>query len=241
MTVYLGTDYSGGQEDVHPGHRPPGPRNGSHRQATGPHFRASKPVSPHYAKTARQEEAARRRVGSEVSVAPPPSLSLPEFTPIDAHPAGNPVEAADSRSGGSWNGAGTDRSGTGESSLADNGTFTDGANASGAGGSGAGAGFPGGGQADGDGYVAAQFTYIRGLVLKNLVYPPEARRMGLWGRVTASFVILEDGLARNIRIVKSSGHDVLDRTVLEAITHCQPFPRPPGRAELVIPIVFKLK
>ena len=65
--------------------------------------------------------------------------------------------------------------------------------------------------------------------------------MGLRGRVTVDFIILEDGLARNIRIVESSGHDVLDRTVLETIRRCQPFPRPPGRAELTIPIVFRIE
>ncbi len=65
--------------------------------------------------------------------------------------------------------------------------------------------------------------------------------MGLRGKVTVAFIILEDGRARNVRIVESSGHDVLDRTVLETIRRCQPFPRPPARAELTIPIIFKLK
>ena len=115
------------------------------------------------------------------------------------------------------------------------GAITGGRNASGGDGSGE-------GRAEGsNSYIAAQFAYIRGLILKNLAYPSEARRMGLRGRVTVNFIILENGLARSIRIIESSGYDVLDRSVVETIRRCQPFPKPPARAELTISIVFRLK
>ena len=160
-----------------------------------------------------------------VTVAASPSRPPREFAPHDGHPADNPIEAPGPEGEGSGIGADTVRTGTGASSLDGIWTFTGGGKASGGGGSGTGCGGPGGGQAGGNAYVAAQFAYIRGLILKNLVYPSEAKRVGLRGRVTVDFIILEDGLARNIRIVESSGHDVLDRTVLEAIRRLPAFPQ----------------
>lgn len=243
ITVYLGADYPGGQAGIHGGRGPSGPSNGSHRLAMiGPHVRPSQPVVPDHPKTARSETGtARGRMDGAVTVALSPSRSPTEFGPVDAHPAVNSVEAVGAQGGGPRTGTETGRGGTGAPSLSSSGTFGSGGSAPGGGGSGAGGDGPGGGQAKSNSYAAAQFAYIRGLILKNLVYPPEARRAGLRGRVTVGFIIREEGLAQNIRIVESSGHDVLDRTVIETIRRCQPFPRPPARAELTIPIVFKLK
>ncbi len=56
-----------------------------------------------------------------------------------------------------------------------------------------------------------------------------------------SFIIMEDRRVTNIKIVKSSGHAVLDRNVLETIREVQPFPKPPVRAELFIPVNYVLK
>ncbi len=43
------------------------------------------------------------------------------------------------------------------------------------------------------------------------------------------------------KIVKSSGYEVLDRNVVETVSEVQPFPRPPVRAEIVIPVVYTIK
>jgi len=112
-------------------------------------------------------------------------------------------------------------------------------------GSGAGHG-SGSGVGDGAGslkqqYIARHFAYIRDLILKNLTYPPVARRMGWTGAVTVSFIVLENGAAENIRVTKSSGRDVLDQAVVKTIQLVQPFPNPPVRAELIIPIAFRLE
>ena len=176
-----------------------------------------------------------------MTVASSPSHPPTEIGPVNAHETSRPVEPAATQGGVSRTAADEGQGGTGASPVAGSGTFTGGGNASGGGGPGTGGGGSGAGQAGSSSYVAAQFTYIRGLILKNLVYPAEARRAGLGGRVTVGFIIFEDGLVRNIRIVESSGHDLLDRTVIEAVKRCQPFPRPPGRAELIVPILFKLK
>jgi protein TonB len=98
---------------------------------------------------------------------------------------------------------------------------------------------PGTGQAAA--YMKEHFVYIRDLIMKNLKYPPAARRLGWKGAVTVSFVVLENGAAQNIKVIKSSGHDILDQAVIKTIQQTQPFPKPPVKAELTIPIVFQLE
>jgi protein TonB len=89
-------------------------------------------------------------------------------------------------------------------------------------------------------YVKEHFAFIRDLILKNLVYPAIARRMGWRGDLTVSFVICESGTVDDIRILKSSGHKVLDETAVATIRGIAPFPRPPVRAEIIIPIEYRI-
>ncbi len=89
-------------------------------------------------------------------------------------------------------------------------------------------------------YLREHFSYIRDLIQKNLGYPLIAKKMRWVGEVVVSFVIYENGTAGNLRIIKTSGHELLDRNVLDTITAIQPFPRPPVTAELVLPVVYKL-
>ena len=82
---------------------------------------------------------------------------------------------------------------------------------------------------DGEGkkqYLEHNFGYIRDLIVKNLKYPYAARRMGWKGSVTVAFVILENGNAEAIRVTQSSGHDLLDQSVLKTVRALQPFPGP---------------
>lgn len=90
-------------------------------------------------------------------------------------------------------------------------------------------------------YFKEHFAFIRDLVLKNLSYPSVARRMGWTGHLTVSFVISEGGSAENIRIVRSSGYKVLDENAMSTIKSLQPFPNPPVKAEIVIPIEYKIE
>lgn len=50
-----------------------------------------------------------------------------------------------------------------------------------------------------------------------LTYPLRARKRGWQGEVTVAFYIKEGGLLNNIRLTKSSGYSVLDRSALSAI------------------------
>lgn len=89
-------------------------------------------------------------------------------------------------------------------------------------------------------YLLKHFQYIRDLIMKNLTYPAQARRMGWKGRVTVSFIISEKGTVERIRIIKSSGYKILDENVAHTIMDVQPFPKPPVRAEIVIPVSYSL-
>jgi protein TonB len=77
--------------------------------------------------------------------------------------------------------------------------------------------------------------------MKHLRYPHIARKMGWKGRVVVAFVIKENGGVEGSRILTSSGYEVLDRQVLSVIREIQPFPRPPTRAELIMPVVYRLE
>lgn len=89
-------------------------------------------------------------------------------------------------------------------------------------------------------YLAKHFKYIRDVIMKNLIYPLHARKMGWKGQVTVSFIICEQGNVEHIRIIKSSGYKILDDNVAHTIRDVQPFPKPPIRAEIVIPVSYKL-
>jgi protein TonB len=89
-------------------------------------------------------------------------------------------------------------------------------------------------------YIKAHFLYIKDDIQKNITYPRLARKMGWEGKVVVSFVICEDGTVINIKIVKSSGFALLDKNAVESIKKAVPFPSPPVRAELVVPVSYRL-
>jgi periplasmic protein TonB len=89
-------------------------------------------------------------------------------------------------------------------------------------------------------YLQKNFFYIRDMIQKRIIYPALARRMGWEGKVIASFIVSSGGYARDIRISKSSGHELLDENVLKAINNSSPFPKPPIEAQIIIPILYRL-
>nr|CBX30875.1 hypothetical protein N47_E43870 [uncultured Desulfobacterium sp.] len=90
-------------------------------------------------------------------------------------------------------------------------------------------------------YLAENYAYIRDLIMKNLKYPQMAKKFGWKGKVVVSFLIKENGSVENSKIIAGSGYEVLDKNVLSVIKEAQPFPKPPVKAELVIPVTYKLE
>lgn len=90
-------------------------------------------------------------------------------------------------------------------------------------------------------YVKEHFAYINDLIQKGIYYPARARKMGWSGKVVVSFIINETGQVSNERVVASSGFALLDNNVINSIRAVAPFPPPPVKAELHIPVTYRLE
>ncbi len=90
-------------------------------------------------------------------------------------------------------------------------------------------------------YLKEHFAYIRDKILRNISYPDSARRMGWQGKVLLSFIISADGSVKEFKIIQGSGFPILDKSAIETVRDAAPFPKPPGEAQLVIPIVYRLE
>lgn len=85
------------------------------------------------------------------------------------------------------------------------------------------------------------FNYIRSMVIKNIRYPERARRMGAEGKVLLSFIVLEDGSTRDVKVVKGSGCSLLDESAKEAVARTTIQKKVPYRVVVVLPIVYELR
>ncbi|MDA8388593.1 MAG: energy transducer TonB [Nitrospiraceae bacterium] len=101
-----------------------------------------------------------------------------------------------------------------------------------------GAGNPAGAE---EAYIRENFAYIRDIIMKNLSYPRIAREMGLSGRVVVSFIVRRNGDVEDIRILEGSGCAILDKRAVETIKKVCPLPRPPAKAQLKVPIIYRLE
>jgi protein TonB len=90
-----------------------------------------------------------------------------------------------------------------------------------------------------EGRVAGIILGIRETIQGAVLYPPVARRRGYEGTVIASFAVDMGGMPRDIKLVESSGHGVLDKEVLRVIEHASPYPSVPEEVE--VPVTFRLR
>ena len=91
-------------------------------------------------------------------------------------------------------------------------------------------------------FVQTNFTIIRDMVLRNLIYPNIARRMGQTGVVEMTLVIDSQGKLREYFISKSSDHSALDTAALRAVERVAQadFPKPKTTSTIILPIGFRL-
>ena len=90
-------------------------------------------------------------------------------------------------------------------------------------------------------YLNENFAYIKDIIQKHISYPSRAKREGLTGTAMVSFIILVNGQVSNIRIIRSTGYEILDINLIETIKEVAPFPKPPIKAELHIPYNYRLE
>jgi len=88
----------------------------------------------------------------------------------------------------------------------------------------------------------AQFSIISKLVREHLEYPYLARRMGWEGEVLLFFRLNPTGEVEEIKVLKSSGFEVLDKSAVNAVKRASKhFPRPKQIVLIKLPIQFKLE
>lgn len=96
----------------------------------------------------------------------------------------------------------------------------------------------------GYGYGGADITdygYVREAIMKNIVYPEKARRMGWEGRVILSFIINEKGFINDVKVLKSSGYTLLDEAAKEAVFKINQLKKRQERMMVQLPVEFRLK
>ena len=105
------------------------------------------------------------------------------------------------------------------------------------------------GPSAGRGEAAAEFgpylARFRERIQESVVYPLAARRRGLAGRVEVELLLDPSGRVRDLAVVSSSSHMLLDEAAVEAVRSLSPIPLPehlPRRPLRVrLPVVFQLR
>ena len=80
---------------------------------------------------------------------------------------------------------------------------------------------------------------IRDAIQSNLVYPYIARKRRIGGTTLVEFKINQRGMPEDFKVVRSSGHSILDIAAKETVVKASPFPALNNTIE--IPITFLLK
>ena len=91
-------------------------------------------------------------------------------------------------------------------------------------------------------YLKEKLSVISQIIQKNISYPPIARRMGWEGRVVLSMRLCTDGTVKEIKILESSGYEVLDRNAVDTVRRVAGlFPKPPVEVVVKVPVKYKLE
>jgi protein TonB len=70
---------------------------------------------------------------------------------------------------------------------------------------------------------ASYFTRIKRQIELAWNYPNEAQRKGMTGELTLRFQISRDGNLMNVRLINSSGYNILDEAALQAVKSAAPY------------------
>lgn len=89
------------------------------------------------------------------------------------------------------------------------------------------------------------FRQVKQYVTRAFTYPEEARARGLEGRVEIELVVDERGRVQSVKMLKSSGHRLLDEHALAVAEDLKIIPRPPEalgwrRRAVHVPFVYRL-
>ena len=82
------------------------------------------------------------------------------------------------------------------------------------------------------------YASIRNAIDRAKIYPLLARKRKIEGTVIMEFIINNKGYPQDIRIEKSSEHEILDSAAIKTVKNAAPLPHIQGK--IIIPIRFKL-
>jgi len=208
--------------------REAGPPSQGRQAARAPARRAARPRPP----APRAPAPAPPAEPAEAAPAPAPSFSAsPEAAPVEQGAQPGAADSAAREAGGVASdapgrvGQATGAVGGGGSLLALAG--------------------PGAGRGEVPPEFGPYLTRFRERIQEALVYPLAARRRGLAGRVEVELLLEPSGRVRDLAVVSSSSHMLLDEAAVEAVRSIEPLPLPehlPRRPLRVrLPIVFQLR
>jgi periplasmic protein TonB len=195
---------------------------------------APEPARP--AEVAPARESPRPLSGEMTRTDPAPS------SPVADSPADGKVSAPSPASTGGAGGTAGGGAGSGVASDAPSGA---GQGASAGGGSRLALAGPGAGRSEVPAEFGPYLASFRRRIQELVVYPLAARRRGLAGKVEVEVVLEPTGRVRDVAVVASSSHSMLDDAALDAVRSLSPVPLPenlPRRPLRVrLPIVFDLR
>ncbi|MCX6061736.1 MAG: TonB family protein [Campylobacterales bacterium] len=90
-------------------------------------------------------------------------------------------------------------------------------------------------------FLNAHLEEIRGLLLQNLKYPKMAQKLKMQGEVRIAFSLNSEGRVEDIKVIESSGFDLLDedaRTLIEKTA--SRFPKPSKSVRISVPLSYVL-
>lgn len=91
---------------------------------------------------------------------------------------------------------------------------------------------------------ATVLAHVQAALSRHFSYPLLARRKGWQGEVLLSFRVAVDGKIDEVRVVRSSGHKVLDEAACASLARLGNLPDYPsqdeGPRQLQIPVIFRL-
>lgn len=91
-------------------------------------------------------------------------------------------------------------------------------------------------------YLDDHLSTIRDILVKYRKYPSQAVRLKQEGSVKVTFRLKQNGDVEDIRVVGSSGYDILDEDALSLIQKSAAyFPKPPKPVRITVPLNYSLK
>ncbi len=193
----------------------PGPPPLASKPKPGPPAPRSKPPTP---VTKRSRSFAQQQAPVPREPATQPQGSVPVFADPDPAPPA-PVQQASSQSATGSGGGGGSPSGSAQGSGGGGGISADKLRKQ---------------------YLAEHYAYIMKLIQANVVYPERAKRLRWTGTCIVQFVVLGNGHTKDIRVLKSTGYELLDDNIVDTIKKVEPFPKPPVTATVKILFTYGL-